>query len=881
MIRRVLLLTTSLAWASTAQAQVHVQSTGLSYGTITEAVAAASGADILTIDPGVYSEHVVLDRGVTLQGAGSGSVTIAHSGADLEVIEVFPGVTAIFVGLTIQSTDRRGINATGTNDLTLIDVVFDGTTSGAADGGGLYANNPTALSLTDVVFDGTTAANGGGLYASASTLPPVDLTDVTFLGTSASASGGGIYLDTIAFDCTGCVFDGTSALNGGAIHDQDASNITISGSTFTATSAVLDGGAIHIAGGGDVNVQGSTFCATSAGGDGGAIAGAPAFADLTNVVLNSASGGGVYATTGVWTVQNLTVAGTTGVGATFTGATTTASIVNSLFLDGSNFAINFAAGASTMGIDHNAFQGNTNGNVSGAALGVGNLEGISPQLAAWSDDGNCANDVLEPLFGSPLVDAGTGTDPDGSPADIGATGGSDADPHPDADADGYSVYRDCDDARSVVAPGRPEVCDTLDNDCNGLADDDATDVDTFYEDCDGDGQGDAATGAVECFEPTTGACAWVAESLAGPDAWSDCDDGDPSVYFGADELCLEGDQNCDGDDDLFAVDATTYYIDGDGDGFGALPVQLCSLPAGHSTTGGDCDDTVPTVHPGATDTCGDGIDQDCNGGDGDDTRILEWFPDLDGDGYGDPLALPVIDCADLSGAGYTDVTLATDCDDTTDLVSPEGTESCNLVDDDCNGIVDDVGPRYEDLDGDGFGGAEVDGGCAPGVELVDRAGDCDDGDALVRPGAEETCNGVDDDCDGTVDEGPPQTFYLDSDGDGFGGSGRVDQACAPGPDWVTATGDCDDQDREVSPAAQEVCNGLDDNCDGTVDSDSCPPGERDEQAPGCGCDSRGGGLPLATPLLLGLLRRRARRTRHWFQSGHGGGDQARTRCWSA
>ncbi len=875
MIRRVLLLTTSLAWASTAQAQVHVQSTGLSYGTITEAVAAASGADILTIDPGVYSEHVVLDRGVTLQGAGSGSVTIAHSGADLEVIEVFPGVTAIFVGLTIQSTDRRGINATGTNDLTLIDVVFDGTTSGAADGGGLYANNPTALSLTDVVFDGTTAANGGGLYASASTLPPVDLTDVTFLGTSASASGGGIYLDTIAFDCTGCVFDGTSALNGGAIHDQDASNITISGSTFTATSAVLDGGAIHIAGGGDVNVQGSTFCATSAGGDGGAIAGAPAFADLTNVVLNSASGGGVYATTGVWTVQNLTVAGTTGVGATFTGATTTASIVNSLFLDGSNFAINFAAGASTMGIDHNAFQGNTNGNVSGAALGVGNLEGISPQLAAWSDDGNCANDVLEPLFGSPLVDAGTGTDPDGSPADIGATGGSDADPHPDADADGYSVYRDCDDARSVVAPGRPEVCDTLDNDCNGLADDDATDVDTFYEDCDGDGQGDAATGAVECFEPTTGACAWVAESLAGPDAWSDCDDGDPSVYFGADELCLEGDQNCDGDDDLFAVDATTYYIDGDGDGFGALPVQLCSLPAGHSTTGGDCDDTVPTVHPGATDTCGDGIDQDCNGGDGDDTRILEWFPDLDGDGYGDPLALPVIDCADLSGAGYTDVTLATDCDDTTDLVSPEGTESCNLVDDDCNGIVDDVGPVvtwYEDADLDGFGNDAfpVEDDCAPGPEWIQQGGDCDDTEPGVHPDAVEICNDVDDDCDDKVDADDDDAVGLrevwpDFDGDGYGAcDGDACPAERVCPDDVGGTADnpddCNDANPAQNPGADEVPkNDIDEDCDG-VALDAPRPGVDDDEdgGGGCNCDSGSSRPTWVAGLLLALaLRRRS------------------------
>jgi hypothetical protein len=94
--------------------------------------------------------------------------------------------------------------------------------------------------------------------------------------------------------------------------------------------------------------------------------------------------------------------------------------------------------------------------------------------------------------------------------------------------------------------------------------------------------------------------------------------------------------------------------------------------------------------------------------------------------------------------------------------------------------------------------------------------DCDDGDPAIHPGAAETCNGRDDDCDGLTDEGVTGTWYADADGDGSG-AGPVVAACAAAPGLAAAADDCDDAAADVHPGAVEVCNGRDDDCDGFVD----------------------------------------------------------------
>jgi hypothetical protein len=94
--------------------------------------------------------------------------------------------------------------------------------------------------------------------------------------------------------------------------------------------------------------------------------------------------------------------------------------------------------------------------------------------------------------------------------------------------------------------------------------------------------------------------------------------------------------------------------------------------------------------------------------------------------------------------------------------------------------------------------------------------DCDEGDPSVFPGAEERCNGVDDDCDGTVDEDDAidaSAWYSDADGDGHGDVSDVQTSCDPGDGWSADGDDCDDDEATTSPSAEEVCDdGVDNDC---------------------------------------------------------------------
>lgn len=137
-------------------------------------------------------------------------------------------------------------------------------------------------------------------------------------------------------------------------------------------------------------------------------------------------------------------------------------------------------------------------------------------------------------------------------------------------------------------------------------------------------------------------------------------------------------------------------------------------------------------------------------------------------------------------------------------------------------IIADLGLAsvfYVDADGDGYGNPllPVCSTGGPGFSIDNS--DCNDADSAIHVGAPEICNGVDDDCDGAIDEGLLQTYYADSDGDGFGWAASFLQDCTPPSGYVDNNADCDDNAAAINPDATEICNMVDDNCNGLTDDD--------------------------------------------------------------
>jgi len=382
-----------------------------------------------------------------------------------------------------------------------------------------------------------------------------------------------------------------------------------------------------------------------------------------------------------------------------------------------------------------------------------------------------------------------------------------------------------------------------------------------------------------------------------PDPWYDgvlldCDRTDD---FDADADGLVFDDDCD-DDDPDVGGPSEWFVDADFDNSGAgAAVLACDPGPGWAPTGDDCDDANSNFHPLASERC-NGVDDDCDGFVDDDDPTVDpsdfvtTYEDLDGDGVGAGASSR----ACVAPEGWADVD--GDCDDGDANNTPGADERCDGVDNDCDGLVDDDDVNlavdeatwYIDDDNDGFGDdttADPLLRCLPNEGEVNVGGDCNDDDPTISPGVAERCDGIDNDCDGVLDQSDPDAvlpvWYLDVDGDGVGdsdfsaasclapdgyvprgedcddndadlgapvlvladedgdgyGSDVVAETCSPAAGAILEGGDCNDDDPTIKPGADdEPYDGIDQDCSGTSDYDADLDGQDASAYGGADCN---------------------------------------------
>jgi hypothetical protein len=284
----------------------------------------------------------------------------------------------------------------------------------------------------------------------------------------------------------------------------------------------------------------------------------------------------------------------------------------------------------------------------------------------------------------------------------------------------------------------------------------------------------------------------------------DCDDDNPNVNPGMAEICNDIDDNCDTWTDE-GLDTIVLFADADDDGFGDAdsPVDTClTRKDGYTDNNQDCNDGDEAIFPGAIEVC-DGADNDCDSITDEPEAVdaINWYVDRDGDTFGDMTT----EYASCDKPGTEWVENGEDCNDLRNDINPNQDEICDNIDNNCDGLIDDstsvdAVTYYADTDSDGFGDSDA---ALASCEMMEgytiNSDDCDDTDNTLNPNT---------------------PWYADTDSDSYGDPSNTTLSCTQPTGYLRNAKDCDDTDDTVNPDATEVCDDIDNNCDGLFDDSS-------------------------------------------------------------